>query len=146
MNTEEIEKAICQDPSAEAIFAGVYARDQLPRSIKYPVAMVWNTDPANQLGEHWVAANLNEDGLGEYFDSDGLAPPPCFKWYMKKHSRQWTWNQVQLQDLWTSACGHFCVVYIIYWSRGIPMEDITEQLNRIEHNDQYVMESVAALL
>ena len=146
MNTEEIEKAICQDPSAEAIFAGVYAQDQLPRSIKYPAAMVWNTDPTDQPGEHWVAAYFNEDGLGEYFDSYGLAPPPCFKQYMEKHSRQLTWNQVQLQDLWTSACGHFCEVYIIYRSRGIPMEDIMEQLNCIEHNDQYVMESVIALL
>ena len=44
MNTDEIEKAICQDPSAEAIFAGVYACDQLPESIKYPAAMVWNTE------------------------------------------------------------------------------------------------------
>ena len=79
MNTEEIKKAICQDPSAEAIFAGVYARDQLPRSIKYPAAMVWNTDPADQPGEHWIAAYFNEDGLGENFDSYGLAPLPCFK-------------------------------------------------------------------
>ena len=146
MNTEEIEKAIGQDPSAEAIFAGVFARDQLPKSIKYPAAMVWNTDPADQPGEHWVAAYFSEEGLGEYFDSYGLAPPPCFKRYMEKHSTQWTRNQVQLQDFWTSACGHFCVVYIIYRSRGIPMEDITEQLNCIEHNDQYVMESVTALL
>ena len=146
MNTDEIEKVICQDPSAEAIFGGVYARDQLPKSIKYPAAMVWNTDPANQPGEHWVATYFNEDGMGEYFDSYGLEPPTCFKRYMEKHSRQWIWNQVLLQDIWTSACGHFCVVYVIYRSRGIPMEVITEQLNSIEHNDQYVMELVTALL
>ena len=94
MNTEEIEKAICKDPSAEAGFAGVYARDQLSKSIKYPAAMVWNTDPADQPVEHWVAAYFNEDGLWEYFDSYGLAPTPCFKQYMEKHSRQWTWNPV----------------------------------------------------
>ena len=79
MNTDEIEKAICQDPSAEAIFGGVYARDQLPKSVKYPTAMVWNTDPADQPGEHWVATYFNEDGMGEYFDSYGLEPPACFK-------------------------------------------------------------------
>ena len=146
MNTDEIEKAICQDPSAEAIFGGVYARDQLPESIKYPAAMVWNTDPADQPGEHWVAAYFDEDGIGEYFDSYGLEPPPYFEQYMERHSKQWIWNQIQLQDLWTSACGHFCVFYVIYRSRGIPMEDIMEQLNCIEHNDQYVMESVTALL
>ena len=146
MNTNEIENAICQDPSAEAIFIGVYARDQLPKSIKYPAAMVWNTDPADQPGEHWVAAYFTEDGIGEYFDSYGLEPLPCFKRYMDKQSRQWTWNQVSLQDVWTSACGHFCVFYVIHRSRGIPMETITEALNCIERNDQYVMEAVTALL
>ena len=114
MNTEEIEKAICRVPSAESIFARVYARDQLPELIKYPAAMVWNTDPADQPGEHWVAAYFDEDGMGEYFDSYGLKPPPFFEQYMERHSKQWIWNQIQLQDLWTSACGHFCVFYVIY--------------------------------
>ena len=77
MNTDEIEKAICQDPSAEAIFGGVYARDHLPKSIKYPAAMVWNTDQADQPGEHWVATYFNEDGMGEYFDLYGLEPHPA---------------------------------------------------------------------
>ena len=93
-----------------------------------------------------MAAYFNEDGMGEYFDSYGLKPPPYFEQYMERHSKQWIWNQIQLQDLWTSACGHFCVFYVIYRSRGIPMEDIVEQLNCFEHNDQYVMESVTALL
>ena len=79
MNTDEIERVICQDPSAEALFGGVYARDQLPKSMKYPAAMVWNTDPANHPDEHWEATYFNEDGMGEYFDSYGLEPPACFK-------------------------------------------------------------------
>ena len=124
MDTIEIERAICQDPSAESIFAGVYVRDQLPKSVRYPAAMVWNTDPADQPGEHWVAAYFSEDGKGEYFDSYGLEPQPNFKQYLDRHSICWTWNQSQLQDLWTSACGHFCVFYVIYHSRGIPMMEI----------------------
>ena len=146
MNTLEIERAINQDPSAEAIFMGVFAKDQLPSTLHYPATMVWNTDPADEPGEHWVAVYFDEDGLGEYFDSYGMAPPLHFEKYMKKHSTNWKWNQVPLQDVWTSACGHFCVYYVIYRSRGIQMEDITDILNGIDHNDQYVMETVTALL
>ena len=146
MNTIEIEKAICQDPSAEAIFAGVYAQDQLPNTVQYPCAMVWNTDPADQPGEHWVAVYFNDRGTGEYFDSYGLAPPPKFKRYMQKHSVQWSWNTSQLQDLWTSACGHFCVFYTIYRCQGLPMNAIVNHLIDIDQNDHYVMEFVSALL
>ena len=107
MSTIEIEKAICQDPSAEAIFIGVFAQDRLPNIVKYPCAMVWHRDLADQPGEHWVAVYFDERGKGEYFDSYGLEPPPKFKSYMQEHSVQWTWNTSQLQDLWTSACGLF---------------------------------------
>ena len=49
-------------------------------------------------------------------------------------------------DAFTLACGHFCVYYLIYRSRDIPMNDITTELNHIEHNDKYVMDFVNALL
>ena len=146
MNTEEIERAICQDPSAETIFCGVFARDKLPQTVKYPTAMVWNTDPADEPGEHWVAVYINEDGVGEYFDSYGIQPPPCFKKYLQRQCTHWVWNQIPLQDVWTSACGHFCVFYVIHCCRGLSMETITDYLFRIEHNDQFVMECVTALL
>ena len=47
MNTDEIERAICQDPLLK-LYLVESARDQLPKSIKYPTAMVWNTDPTDQ--------------------------------------------------------------------------------------------------
>lgn len=145
MNTNEIEKVIQQNSCAPEVFAGVFARDRIPKRIKYPCSMVWNTDPAHKPGEHWVAVHLDEDGIGEYFDSYGLEPPACFKRYMQQNSVKWTWNTTQLQDVWTSACGYFCVFYIIYRSRGIPMSDIVKHLNNIEENDQYVMQFVSAL-
>lgn len=116
MDTNQIEQVLRQDPYAETIFSGVFARDQLPKTVQYPCAMVLNTDPADEPGEHWVALYLDENCQGEYFDSYGIPPPPCFKWYMKRHSTQWIWNQIPLQDVWTSACGHFCIYYLIYHS------------------------------
>ena len=146
MDTREIERAIAQHPCAAAIFSGVYARDQLPQVVKYPCAMVLNTDPVNKPREHWVAVYITEDGKGEYTDSFGLPPPPCFNRFMERHCVQWKWNQIQLQDVWTSACGHFCVYYIVHRSCSISMTDITKHLNKINNNDQYVMELVNVLL
>ena len=104
MNTLEIERAITQDPCAEAVFAGVYAKDCLPDTVRCPCAMVWNTDPADEPGEHWVAVYFDENGRGEYFDLYGQPPLACFKQYMKRHSIQWVCSKRPLQDVWTSAC------------------------------------------
>ena len=146
LTTLDIEKAIGQEPCAAEEFWGVYARDQLPSTVPYPSVMVWNTDPASEPGEHWVAAYFTEKGIGEYFDSYGLPPPKPFKNYMDQHSVEWNWNKARLQELWTSACGHFCVFYVIYRSKGIDANEIIDYLNMIENNDQYVMEFVDALL
>ena len=58
--------------------------------------------------------------MGEYFDSYGLEPQPALYDSMEKHSRQLRWNPntiTRLMDLWLWT---FCVVYVIYRSRGIP--------------------------
>ena len=72
MDTLELERAIGQDPWAEEQFSGVYPRDRLPKTVRYPCAMILNTDPASEPGVHWVAVYFAEDGKGEYFDSYGL--------------------------------------------------------------------------
>ena len=146
MNTLEIERVITQDPCGEAVFADVFARDQLPATIDYPCAMVWNTDPSNEAGEHWVAMYVDEWGHGEYFDSYGLPPPSSFEHYLNRHCVQWIRNTVQLQDLLSTACGQFCVYFVMYRSHGMPMNDIVEHLKNTEHNDDYVMDVVNGML
>ena len=103
-------------------------------------------DPADEPGEHWVALYIDDKSQGEYFDSYGIPPPILLQMNIKRHSTEWMWNQTPLQDVWTLACGHFCVYYPIYCSQDVPMNDITTQLNHIEHNDKYVMDFVNALL
>ena len=50
--------------------------------------MVLNKDPADEPGEHWVAVYINEDRKGEYFDSYGMTPPPCFERFIQRQCVQ----------------------------------------------------------
>lgn len=39
-----------------------------------PAALIFNTDPHNENGSHWVAIYIDQNGLGMHFDSYGLLP------------------------------------------------------------------------
>ena len=48
---------------------GVFARDELPdlMQMQQPFAFVFNTDPHDKLGQHWLAIYKPSDGPLEFF-------------------------------------------------------------------------------
>ena len=124
MDTMEIEEVLGNDAHVKPQWGGVHANNHLPIEANYPCALVVNTDPCDEPGEHWVALYLTPDGQGEYFDSYGL--PPMGR--VKKFLGQKTWNVIyngqQLQGLTSSTCGHYCLFYLLHCCRNYSMEDI----------------------
>ncbi len=128
-------------------FQGVFARNQLPEGkLTWPCAMVLNTDPAHKPGEHWVASYIDSEGHGEYFDSFGLEPPKVFSKFMNCSCLKWIWNKVTLQDLFTTACGHFCAFYLLHCSEGTSLAEIVDFLLNQECDDCYVTDFIHAFL
>ena len=60
MNSDEIERFL---NSRLEYFDGVFSIDTLPNA---PRLLVYNTDPANLPGRHWVAIYV-DNGHGEFF-------------------------------------------------------------------------------
>ena len=146
MNTKEIAEVLKLQPCADQIFKGVFACDDLPLVVKYPCALVANTDPQHKPGEHWIAMYFANDGTGEYFDSFGLPPPKVFERYLEKHSKRWIRNSLPLQDVWTKAGGPFCIFYVWYRCCGKSMYEIVTYLRHKTNNDDYVTQFVKSLL
>ena len=71
MNTNAIQ-ILLQD---ECHFRGVYSCDLIPET-KYPMpyAMIINTDPSQEKGEHWVSLFVPSEKEIEYFDPYGERP------------------------------------------------------------------------
>ena len=57
---------------------GVYARDELPdlQHTELPFALVFNTQPKDNPGQHWLAIYAPSNSPTEFFDSFGM--PPSF--------------------------------------------------------------------
>lgn len=118
---------------------GTFARDQLPNldNEKRPFALILNTDPAEQEGTHWLALFAHDRGL-ELFDSYGLSPSLYGFPDSYRHSSR------SIQALGSSVCGHYCLLFLFYRSRGRSF-DSTITLLRNKFSDSSAARFVANL-
>ena len=115
MNTSDISRALTNHTKTRAVFKGVYSSDTVPlrdRRRNTPSAYVVNLDPSHMPGSHWVVIYCTRKSK-EYFDSYGL--PPTIKRLKRKLGSRFKYNNRQLQSLYSTICGQYCLYYI--WRR-----------------------------
>jgi hypothetical protein len=132
--TDELERLLAQAVSGRMKMLGVFSADVLPivneirscssSTISNSCCFAVNTDPSHRPGKHWVlfigcrtsSANANESFHLEYFDSYGMPMElyrdlydSCLHKGLLPLIKQY--NTVMLQDVKTSVCGHYCVLF-----------------------------------
>lgn len=132
MNTVQIWKILENDSRVNNHnFLGVFPIDKIPvEAEKYPCCCVVNTKPHTDPGEHWICFLKTEDNRGIYFDSFGFPPYnlPQIGQVMESCD-QFTFNNTQLQSLYSTVCGQYTIFVLCHLSRGYTMEHIVELLN-----------------
>ena len=112
-------------------FMGGFSSDTLPTRIKKrPAIIVCNTDSSDRGGEHWICIYIDKNGHGEFFDSFGRRPCQPFCGFLNKHCLHWTYNDRQLQNIFSTVCGSYCVIFTIYKSYGHDMHRIVACFHR----------------
>jgi hypothetical protein len=120
-------------------FIGVFARDRLPSKVNYPCSLVANSDKASEPGTHWIAIVIDENGIGEYFDSFGLPPMYVeFIDFLNNNSKQYFYNERFLQCLTCITCGQYCIAYIKLRYNGYTSKEFIKLFS----NDQYVNDKI----
>lgn len=98
----------------------MYPADRIPHVWGKPCAFVFNTQKHNQCGAHWVAMYVDKKGVGWYFDSLGKAPHiPDYLRRIQRNCKLFRWNSVRLQSDYSNACGHYCIMFLLYMSSGV---------------------------
>ena len=125
-------------------FKGVFPSDKLPYKSSLPLNIIINTDPSYKPGEHWVAISINKDGIGEYFDSFGLPPfkENIEQFLNTKCTRGWTYNKIALQSAYSTTCGHYCVLFIIYRCQRLSSDVMISKFNSNTLNNDKRMEKI----
>ena len=94
---------------------GIYMKDELPQKLKkgfYIVNLASEKD--NSRGTHWTSFYYNSK-CSYYFDPYGFVSPI----EVERKINPYIYNDIDIQSYSSSACGWFCIAFIIYMNSQI---------------------------
>ena len=110
----------------ERRFNGVYSRDNLPKRSSTEIkdeAYVINLDESSDIGTHWVALYVQNNGI-TYFDSFGVEQiPKEIRTFISNKNIKTNIFRMQAYD--SIMCGYFCIGFIDFMFAGKTLTDFT---------------------
>ena len=93
-------------------FNGIFMKDELPSKLKQGFYII-NLQSSNiGNGTHWTVLYYNSK-LSLYFDAFGFVPPT----EIEQKLNRYTYNNKQIQSLESTACGYYCISFIIFMNK-----------------------------
>ena len=113
------------------------------------LGVIFNTDPHNKSGEHWIALYADFNKGIYYFDSYGLKPPKEVDILMKRLQKQCNklnknikthYNNKQHQFK-NSECGVYSMNFIIQLLKGVEFDTIIKNIIKDDnmHKNRYIL-------
>lgn len=145
MNSLQIDRILKNHYATRSNYHGCYAADEL-KSLKlnFPCTVVVNTDVSTKPGKHWVAIYFVNSNSLEYFDSLSEEPNEQIAQFLSQFKV--IKNEKILQNLFSDACGQFCIYFVVKRSLGVSFNNIVKFLYKIKNADHFVKNFVNALL
>lgn len=73
-----------------------------------------------------------------YFDSYGEKPDDYLEDYLKSNFSIINYNKIKLQNIFSSTCGMYVILFIYFSSLGLSPENIIKLFYSAPDSDQYV--------
>jgi len=132
MKSSELVKCISEFPYLNTFFAGIYAKDNIPKKLKHNNFIIVNTDFLNGPGIHWYCLLKINDCI-ECFDSLGVDSDKksfLFSLPIVKKSTELDLNTTPLQLPNSSTCGGFVLYFLInrYHNLDMNYDDLLNDL------------------
>ena len=88
----------------------VLSRDDKEKHKHKLAIFIYNLEPAHMSGSHWVSI-YTKNNVINYFDSFGLPPFQEIVDHAKKQNLTLINQSDQLQNMFTTTCGYFCLYF-----------------------------------
>ena len=106
----------------------VLSRDEnVPHNHKQAL-FIYNLEPAYMSGSHWVATYV-KDNVINYFDSFGMPPFQEIVNHAKKKNLTLLHQNNQIQNMYTTTCGYFCLYFLNEMNKGNSYYDLLKVFN-----------------
>ena len=103
----------------------VLSRDQtVPHNHKLSL-FIYNLEPSYMSGSHWVATYV-KDNVINYFDSFGMPPFQEILDHAKRKNLTLLHQSQQIQNLYTTTCGYFCLYFLNEMHKGTDYFDLLQ--------------------
>ena len=133
MQATEFSKYFQNYPLLNRQFAGVFAIDTLPKSLKLRKFCICNTDVSSGIGKHWFVLLRSSKTTLECFDSLGITAEKTLvlkKYCELKGISEIVYNETQFQDNLSNTCGLFVIYFIFERMHNLDMTfpDLLEEI------------------
>ena len=143
MNDIEIHEILKKDLMSSS-FVGVFSRTRIPLNNSIPAGYIVNLDDFAKPGSHWIAIYISDkyyylfDSYGRNFNNDS-----CISSFLRSYAdkRDYKFSPVVLQQITTSTCGLFCILFIMIMSRGYTLDEFISifSLDNPSYNDESIV-------
>ena len=101
-------------------FRGTFSIDKIPMFKEKNFSIIVNLSKENEKGTHFIGISLLKNVI-VYFDSYGVETINLtIEEYLKKYRKKIIYSNIQLQHLFSSHCGFFCISCILCLENNIP--------------------------
>ena len=116
----------------------VLSRDQtVPHQHKLAL-FIYNLEPHYMSGSHWVTTYVR-DGTINYFDSFGMPPFQELVNHAKEKNLNLLHQNQQIQNLYTTTCGYFCLYFLNEMHKGVDYSDLLQVFSfDTEENEKFI--------
>lgn len=101
---------------------------------------VYNLEPSYMSGSHWVATYV-KDNFINYFDSFGLPPFQEIVNHAKNKNLTLLHQNQQLQNLYTTTYGYFCLYLLNEMHNKVPYFDLLQPFSFDKNENEKFIET-----
>ena len=117
----------------------VLSRDQtVPHNHKLAL-FIYNLEPAYMKGSHWTSTYVKNNVIN-YFDSFGLPPFQELVDHAKRKNLTLLHQNQQLQNLYSSVCGYFCLYFLNEMNKGKDYFDLLQVFSKDTYKNEEFIE------
>ena len=118
----------------------VLSRDQtVPHNHKLSL-FIYNLEPSHMSGSHWVATYV-KDNVINYFDSFGMPPFQEILDHAKRRNLTLLHQNQQIQNLYTTTCGYFCLYFLNEMHKGTDYFDLLQVFDSDTNKNEKFIEN-----
>ena len=116
------------------------SRDQkVPHDHKQTL-FIYNLEPSYMGGSHWIATYAKNNVIN-YFDSFGLPPFEEMLNHAKRQNVTLLHQNQQLQNLYTTSCGYYCLYFLNEMNKGVDFFDLLQVFSRDTNKNEKFIEN-----